>query len=286
MSHMLHEGRVLDCEIQSQAIGRPMRLKVVLPPGYDRAKRVCPVLFFLHPWGLDPDYLVNKLRIHTHLWAGVAEGSLAPMVIALPAGEKSFFINAADPPGHDWSSMVDFDSRFFEHALQQYGRYGDYLLDEIIPYVEDHFHVRRDRAGQAIGGISLGGAAAAVHAFQNPGRFCALGIHSPALFFWTEEGTVAPPWIFGVDRTSFAARNPADLARKVADSSSIPRIYLDTGDADPMLPQVLHLHRELNRAGLAHEFAVNPGEHNKTYWEPQMRSYLAFYSREWKKTPG
>jgi len=271
---------IQDLILSSTALGRTMQITVILPPQYNPGRATYPVLFFLHPWGLSPQYLTNKLRIHEHLWQGITNGTLPPMVIAMPSGERSFFLNAADPPGHDWHSYVDSQSRFFDNALDQYGRYGDYLLQEVIPFVEANFHVRKDRDGQAIGGISMGGAAAAVHAFRDPKRFCAVGIHSPALFSWTPAGG-GPPWIFGLDQASFAERNPADLARRVSPATQ-PRIFLDTGDSDPMRHEVQKLHDALAKAGLRHEFAINQGGHNKLYWEPRMKHYLAFYARDWR----
>jgi len=137
--------------------------------------------------------------------------------------------------------------------------------------------VRLDRAGRAMGGISMGGAAAAVHAFRDPAAFCAVGMHSPALFLGP-PGRGGPPWIFGLDRESFAARNPADVARKLTPETQ-PRIWLDTGTRDVMLNVVEHLHQTLESLGIVHHFAVDPGGHDKTFWEPRMKDYLAFYAR-------
>ncbi len=275
-------GTVSDIEIDSRAVGRKMEVRVITPPGYDdHAECIYPVLYFLHPWGLSPRYITDKLNIHLHLWRGLADGSLPPMVIALPTGYRSFYLNAADPPGHDWTPVIESHDEFFRDALIQYGQYGDYLLKEVVPYIETHYRVRIDRAGRAIGGISMGGAAAAVHAFRDPSRFCAVGIHSPALFTGS-PGNSGPPWIFGLDRESFAVRNPADVARRLTPDTQ-PRIWLDTGSGDVMRDVVEHLHRVLEDGGIRHEFAINPGGHNKTYWEPQMSAYLAFYARDWQK---
>ncbi len=275
---MNHQGMVEDIALDSRAVGRRMSIRVITPPGYEAGARY-PVLYFLHPWGLGPRYITEKLRLHLHAWNGVADGSLPPMVIALPTGYRSFYLNAADPPGYDWTPVVQSHEEFFQDALEQYGRYGDYLLGEVIPYIENHYRVRTERVGRAIGGISMGGAAAAVHAFRDSSRFCAVGIHSPALF-WGPPQNGGPPWIFGVDRESFAARNPADVALRLR-SETQPRIYLDTGSRDMMLDQVEHLHHTLESRGIAHAYAVRPGGHDKTYWEPRMPDYLAFYARDW-----
>jgi enterochelin esterase-like enzyme len=277
-----HRGIISDIEINSHAVGRRMEVLVVTPPGYDDdADRIYPVLYFLHPWGLSPRYITDKLNIHLHAWGGAADGSLPQTVIVLPTGFKSFYMNAADPPGHDWMPIIESHDEFFRDALDQYGLYGDYLLKEVIPHIETQYRVRIDRDGRAIGGISMGGAAAAVHAFHEPSLFSAVGIHSPALFTGPPENT-GPPWIFGLDRESFAARNPADVARSLTPETQ-PRIWLDTGSGDAMRDAVEHLHRVLEEQEIRHEFAIRLGGHNKTYWEPLMSTYLAFYAQAWQK---
>lgn len=278
----LKEGVIDELVIESRAVGRAMSVRVITPPGsaHDRATPL-PVLYFLHPWGLSPRYLIDKLRMPRHLWDGVARGTLPPFVIALPEGGKSFYVNAADPPGHDWSDVIRQRPDFFAHALEQYGRYGDYLLGEVMPAVEERYGVRRDRAGRAIGGISMGGAAAAYHAFRAPEAFCTVGIHSPALFKGPPEQG-GPPWIFGVTRESFARYNPADLARELPRESQ-PRIWLDCGDRDPLLENTQHLHDVLRARGIEHEYQICPGGHDKTYWEPRMPAYLAFYAQAWTR---
>ena len=148
-----------------------------------------------------------------------------------------------------------------------------------MPFVERNYAVRSDRAGKAIGGISMGGAAAAVHAFSAPDLFSAVGIHSPALFAGPPDFS-GPPWIFGVDPQSIAERTPIEVARRL-DPACQPRVFLDCAEDDPMIEQVRALHRVLDEQEIAHEYAIEPGRHDKTYWEPRMARYLAFYAREW-----
>ncbi len=273
-------GTVTELSLDSRALGRAMDVMVITPPGYDEADdTLYPVLYYLHPWGLSPRYIVDKLRMHHHLWHGIARGDLPPMVIALPSGDKSFYINAEDPPGYDWESRVDMESPFFRDALALYGDYGDYLLGEVIPTIETQFHVRTDRAGRAIGGISMGGTAAALHAFKDPGAFSAVGIHSPALCLGPPEQP-GPPWIFGLTRESFARHNPADVVRGLAPEAA-PRVYLDVGDRDPMVDTVEALHAALEETGIPHTYHRRPGGHDKSYWEPHMTEYLAFYAENW-----
>lgn len=274
-------GEVHTLTLSSCTLSREMTVRVITPAS---AGNGLPVLYYLHPWGLSPRYILEKLRLPEHLWRGIARGALPPFIIALPEGGKSFYVNALDPPGHDWAAVVASAPRFFEGALEQYGRYGDYLWGEVMPAVEDRFGVRKDRAGRAIGGISMGGAAAAYHAFRAPEAFCAVGMHSPAVFKPPPEQG-GPPWIFGTTPESFAEYSPAELAARLSPDTQ-PRIWLDCGAEDPLLENVRALHRALDTHGLAHEFDIGPSGHNKLYWEPRMPNYLAFYAREWGEADG
>jgi enterochelin esterase-like enzyme len=270
-------GTVSDIDLDSQAVGRQMRLRIILPSL--KQDMIYPLLLFLHPWGLSPQYITDKLHIHLHLWRGIEQGTLPPMIVLLPTGDKSFFLNAADPPGRDWSPIVSGGGEFFRNALSLYGQYGDYLFNEALPYVDTHYPTRKDRAGRAIGGISMGGAAAAVHGFSHPDQFYAVGIHSPAVFPGP-PGQGGPPWIFGVDAASYAARNPADIVQHLNPANQ-PHIYLDCGDRDPLLMNVEQLHAVMQECQIQHEYRIEAGKHDKTYWEPRMSRYLAFYAQGW-----
>lgn len=53
-----------------------------------------------------------------------------------------------------------------------------------------------------------------------------------------------------------------------------------------MRDQVAHLHRALEANGIAHRYSVPVGGHDKTYWEPRMPKYLAFYAQDWHTLTG
>ncbi|HEX3049624.1 MAG TPA: alpha/beta hydrolase-fold protein [Aggregatilineaceae bacterium] len=272
-----------DLTLDSQAVGRKLNVRVILPPDYGTAMdRVYPVLYFLHPWGMTPRYLTDKLGLARHVWNETVAGTLPSMAVVVPMGGKSFFMNAADPPGHDWQAVVQRSPDFYRDALHSYGRYGDYLLQEVIPTIQAAYRVRRDRDGRAIGGISMGGVAAALHGFSDVSQFGAVGLHSPALFPGS-PGKMGPPWIFGVERESFAERNPDDLALKL-DPATAPRILLDCGEQDDLVDEVEQLHQVLERQGIVHEYAILAGGHDKAFWETRIKEWLAFYAQDWAIT--
>jgi S-formylglutathione hydrolase FrmB len=126
----------------------------------------------------------------------------------------------------------------------------------------------------------MGGAGAAVHAFTDPARFCAVGMHAPAVFYG--EGPGAPPWIFGVDDPgAFALRDPAALAERFLTPDNQPRIWIDRGWDDPLRFSIETLHDRLDTLGLRHDYHIGPGDHDGAYWVQHVGEYLAFYAREW-----
>ncbi len=278
----MQESQIHDHVIPSNAVGNVMNIRVVTPPGYDSA-RTYPVVYLLHLWGRDQRFWTDRLSAHVRLEEGIAAGTLPPMVLAMPQGDKSFYINAADPPGIIWEdSPYNDENEYYYDGYDCYGNYGDYLLKEAIPFVEDTYVVRRDREGRAIGGLSMGSAGAAVHAFTDPARFCAVGLHAPAVFY-DESGPGAPPWIFGIDDpAAFAMRDPGQLAARFVTSMNQPRIWIDCGWDDPLRHSIELFHDALLAQGLAHDYHLWPGAHVVAYWVQHLADYLAFYAREWR----
>jgi len=270
-------GQLVDHTIRSRALVKPMRLRLYLPPRYGDLAIRYPVIYLLHPWGMDECYFTEHLRLHDLANRLIQAGTLPPFVAVMPQGDKSYFLNAEDPGG-DFSMMVRLDPGFFEGALDGYGDYGDYLLQDVIGFVERGFEVRSDRTGRVIAGISMGAAGAAVQAFTHPDLFGAVGIHSPALF---DETRLGPPWIFGLgDPAAFAARDPVQLAAQLLMRSSLS-VYLDCGQQDEFDEPTAELHRALVDRDVQHTYISRPGHHSIDYWLAHLAEYLGFYAAGW-----
>jgi enterochelin esterase-like enzyme len=275
------EATIHDHVIPSNAVGEVKNIRVVTPPDYDDSSTY-PVVYLLHLWGRDERFWTDRLAVHVRLAEGIAAGTLPPMVIVMPQGDRSFYINAADPPGIIWEdSPYNDSSEYYHDGYDQYGNYGDYLLREVIPFVEDSYAIRTDRAGRAIGGLSMGSAGAAVHAFTDPARFGAVGLHAPAVFY-VEDGPGAPPWIFGIDdEMAFAQRDPRTLLARFVTPDNQPRIWLDCGWDDPLRRSIELLHQAMLEGGIVHDYHLWPGEHDGAYWVQHVMAYLEFYARGW-----
>ena len=232
-----HGAHISRYEINSAVLDRTLPQTAVAPPGGGAGR---PLLVFLHGKGGGPEESVNG----DFLAALAHQGRRAPDVIFPSGGGDSYW-----------------------HARRS-GDWGRYVLDEVIP--EAIRRLRADPKRIAIGGISMGGFGAYDIARDAPGRFCAIGGHSPAL--WRSAGAAAPGAFD--DATDFARNDLIALARAQARKPWIhAHLWLDVGTRDPFRAA------DDAFARAAHvRIRHYPGGHTPSYWHMHYRSYLRFYA--------
>ena len=161
----METGRVVTERIKSRILkGNPLGdpaerdITVYLPPKYDPAKRY-PIaygivgytgtgrsLFNVDPLGEDLAHRMDRL---------IASGTCGPMIIAAP----------------DCFTRVGGNQYINSSAV---GRYEDFLLKEVLPFVEERYRVGR----RGIWGKSSGGYGSMVLGMRHPDVFSALADHS------------------------------------------------------------------------------------------------------------
>lgn len=146
----LHDSRI--------STGRTQRLSVYLPPAYEtQPTRRFPVVYYLAGYGM-------SASLERMLPAFESEAfQRQPFVVVGIAGENAmgggFFVNS--PAG---------------------GRWEDYILNDVIPFVQAHFRVMAQRAGRGLAGHSMGGHGALYIGMRHPDLFSAVYAQSPGLF--------------------------------------------------------------------------------------------------------
>ena len=162
-----HEVEVRPDEfLFSVTLGRIVRLDVVLPPGYSpHAPDPYPVLY-LHD-GQD----LARLHLPATLRRLYRRGELRPFVlVAIHAADRLQEYGVAARPDY-----LGRGSRA--------GRYTDFMLRELLPYVQTHYHASADPAQAAVAGMSLGGLTAFDLAWHHPEAFGQAGAFSGS-FWW------------------------------------------------------------------------------------------------------
>jgi len=235
-------AEVTTVEIESEAVGRTQPVAVVVPPRAPARDR--PGLVFLHGRGGD-----EASELDDAFFAALASAGRRAPVVAFPDGGDSSY-------WHDRAS----------------GSWGTYVTGEVIPELVRRFDVDPDRL--AIGGISMGGYGAYDLARLNPGMFCAVGGHSPALWASADETAEGA---FD-DAEDFARHDVIAAARTAPDPFRRVRLWLDIGEEDPFAPGADAFLAALAANGIKVVAKRWPGGHDDAYWDRHWDDYMRFYS--------
>lgn len=213
----------------------PQQFLIYLPPCYESfTEQTYPVIYLLH----GQTYTMDQ-------WARMGVPQIADRLIH--SNEAAPFIVVL-PDDRYWNSDSGVG-------------FGDRLLNSLIPYVDKTYRTIPDRQHRAIGGLSRGGGWVAHLAFNHPGLFASIGLHSPAIF--VDDQLMIEPWL----------KNIPEEER--------PRLWLDVGDADKELPNILKLEQVFTRSAYIHEFHQFTGDHSETYWSSHAEDYLRWYLKPW-----
>ncbi len=228
--------------IASRLVQRSLPVNAAVPPGAVPGGR--PLLVFLHGKGADG----QDANLSAELFAELARlGPRAPVVVFPNGGGDSYW--------HDRAS----------------GAWGAYVIREVIPDAIRRFGTDPRRV--AIGGISMGGFGALDVARLHPGRFCAVGAHSAAL--WTQGADTAPGAFDGA--SDFAHHDVIAAAARTNAYRGVP-MWIDVGTFDPFRAADTQLAGTLRRRGVALSFHVWAGGHEGAYWRRHVAAYLGFYA--------
>jgi S-formylglutathione hydrolase FrmB len=238
-----HGADVEELEIRSKAVSETLPVDVVVPEGADDEAR--PLLVFLHGRGSGQDSI-----LYDELFDALdAQGARAPVIAAPYGGEASYW--------HDRTG----------------GAWGQWVVDEVIPRVQREFETDGERV--AVSGISMGGFGALDLVRLNPGAFCAVGAHSPALWLSAEETAEGA---FD-DAEDFAAHDVVAAASTDPGPYLSQPVWVDAGDEDPFRPGVDAFADRLEAAGADLSFHIWPGAHETEYWRSNWDDYMRFYAR-------
>jgi S-formylglutathione hydrolase FrmB len=230
--------------IHSEAVGGDLGLNVVVPA---RAVDRPALVLFLHGRSGDQGSYTGE----DALFAALAKlGRRAPAVAFPDGGQDSYWHDRADG---DWDR---------------------YLVKEVLPAALRASGANPHRV--AVGGISMGGFGAFDLALHHPGRFCAIGGHSPAL--WQSGGETAPGAFD--DAEDFARNDVVGAARSASSAYLGVPIWIDRGDEDPFGPGDAMMVSALRAEGADVTSHVWPGGHEIGYWDSHWADYFRWYARQ------
>jgi predicted esterase len=228
--------------VKSRLVDRTLEQKAAIPATGSRGR---PLLVLLHGRGSKPGDAFSQ-----EFWMELDRlGSRAPVVVEVNGGEGSYYHDRDD------------------------GRWGSYVVREAIPAAVERFGTDPKRI--AIGGTSMGGFGALDIARRWPGRFCAVGGHSAAL--WRRAADTAPGAFD--DARDFRRHDVVGYAGRDRRAYARETMWLDVGREDPFRAADTALVRALKKRGRDVTWHLFPGGHGGAYFRAHVAAYLRFYAR-------
>jgi len=158
-------GRLEKLTFFSPVLGIEKSFNIYFPASYDDCEKAYPVLYLFRG---HEDEWKNRGNILDLVNQAMEDGEIGEMIIVLPGltfGESfiGFPVNMRNPGPPD--SIPDLGS----------GQFEDYVIQDMIPYVDKEFRTISTRQGRATDGFSAGAYASIFIAFKHPGLFCSAG---------------------------------------------------------------------------------------------------------------
>ncbi len=253
-------------KVESIILGKSMNLSVYCPDGYEKA--TLSVLYFLHG-RTGNEQLLSQLGMDAAADALIKAGEINPLRIVCPNLDNSRGINSAE----------QYREVRGKYGIVHKGRYEDYLLDELIPFVESTFPAIMDRSARYIGGISSGGYTALSIGLRHPERFSKVGGHMPAVdLSYAEEDEC-----YFENEAMWLQYDPIAIAAHSAFKNL--HVFLDDGkdDEGQFYRACEKLFWILQRNGADVQYHLFEGHHNEEYVLSNLDSYLRFYNGSERK---
>lgn len=230
---------------------------VQVPPSFrEGGSRCFPVLYFLHD-GFGNEETLGKRGLTALLDAEMAAGRLPEMLVVSPRGVGTWFTDS-------------FDGKV---------RYGTFLSEALVPFVDGGFPTLPRRSARAAMGISMGGYGAVRWGLRSPELFAVTASLSGAIQQLSRRSAEKLPFlvrpafrrVFG-QSSAVGPWKRNDLASILLDAPSLaaraPELLLRCGTADEyLLADVATFFQKLVTAlGGRSELALAPGGHDWDYW--------------------
>lgn len=255
--------------IDSKILGKQVHYTIYLPFDYETSNRYYPILYLLHGYGDNDMGWMQFGEANLIADELIAKNEVPPMIIAMPDGGVSFYIN-------------NFDSSV---------RYEDFFVQEFMPYIEKTYRCRTESRYRGIAGLSMGGFGTLNYALKYPEKFAAAVAFSAAIMsepyvksipdvkYNQVYAPVFGPGLNGEKQLAahYHQNNPFDVTKaKGANAYRGLRLMIDCGDDDFLTQDNCRLHIHLIDMEIKHEFRMRDGAHNWTYWRTGLPEALKF----------
>ena len=195
-------GTVEHLLFASKVTGRTETCLCYVPPMYDPAKHY-PILYLQHGHSENEIGWVFQGKINLIADNLLAQGKMQPMIIAMCDG------------------MLQIGGDYHPE------RFSEYLLTDVMPFVESRYPILRDREHRAMAGLSMGSMQTSVVTLSHPELFAWIGLFSGFLRVVMDKNNVNAHLDTLDDREAFLAGNRLFFRAMGTEDVFIERFYED-----------------------------------------------------------
>lgn len=251
---VLYAQKVDTLSVYSSSMNKDIKNVVILPKDYGAASgKTYPVLYLLH--GYNGNYS-SWIKIKADL---PEIASLAGMIIVCPDGQNSWY----------WDS-----------PKQPSVRFETYVSTELVSYMDKNYSTRREPAGRAITGLSMGGHGGLWLGIRHQDVFGACGSMSGGVDIrpfpdnWEMKKQLGD---YAENESLWEEHTVINQLHKIRPGKL--QIMVDCGTGDFFYGVNKALHEKLLYLNIAHDYIERPGVHNGAYWKNAVDYQILYFAK-------
>ena len=230
------QGKMEVVEYDSKTVGNKRKAIIYTPPGYSTETKY-PVLYLLHGIGGDEEEWRRGAKPEIILDNLINDGKAVPMIVVMPNGRAQPNDRAE---GNVFASAPAF------------GKFEQDLLNDVIPFIESKYSVKKDRESRALAGLSMGG-----------GQSLNFGLGHLDTFAWIGGFSSAP-------NTKPAAELVPDPEKA---TKQLKLLYLSCGNKDGLIRVSQEVHAYLKEKNVPHIWHVDEHAHDFQHWKKALYNF-------------
>ena len=246
-------------KVPSAALGAEQVATILLPEGYTKSRSRYPVLYLLHGGGQDHTAFAARPWFHTLLSRG--------LIVVTPNVGDSWYVNS---------------------AADAKARYEDFVIQDLVPFIDGQYRTMASRDGRALAGISMGAWGAMMLGLKHHQLFGAIGAMSGPYLISRQDPkmdmTSRTQQRFGApDTPERRERDPVTLLAAIT-NESVPMLYLASGNQDIFVTDNRRFVERLTARKIPYEYReLSPFGHSWDVWDGQLVQFFDILSQRWRR---
>ena len=225
-------------------------LLIYTPAGYDEGKQSYPVVYIQHGGGEDHRGWMEQGRTAQIMDNLIAAGKAVPMIV-VSANSNVRSRNGGMGGGYSWQGMQTFRSE---------------LIDNVMPFVEKNFRVKKDRKNRAMCGLSMGGGQSFYIGLRDPDVFANVGVFSTGMF----------GGISGASNFDLEAEVPGMLTDTKTFNNQFDVFFISCGEQDPRIEYTRSIVKKMRDSGVDVRFSSYLGDHEWQVWRKSLHEFAQY----------